>query len=66
MSAIKLVLFERNYRMAVDEQINFEITGSVDLALAKKMWAQKVSDELQEEETLTAQWHGTSESKDCL
>ena len=35
--------------MAVDEQINFEITGSVDLALAKTMWAQKVSDELEEE-----------------
>ena len=52
--------------MAADEQINFEITGSVDLALAKITWAQKVSDELEEEETLTAQWHGTSESKNGL
>ena len=48
--------------MASDE-INFEITGSVDLALAKKSWAQKVSDELEEEETLTANWHGTAEPK---
>jgi hypothetical protein len=49
--------------MSVDKQINFEITGSADLALAKAMRAQKVSDELDEEETLTAHWHGTSESK---
>jgi hypothetical protein len=49
--------------MAADDEIKFEIAGSVDSAVAKKMWAQKVSDELEQEEILAANWDGGTESK---
>jgi hypothetical protein len=49
--------------MAADDEIKFEIAGSVDAAIAKKMWTQKVSDEMEQEEILAANWNGGAESK---
>ncbi len=46
-----------------DDEIKFEIAGSVDSAVAKTMWAQKVSDEMEQEEIVAANWNGGAESK---